>query len=766
METRATLPAMEYFAFSKAAPKPCLTCNKTEILELQEEYAKGKEDFWIYRIPAFHKCKRCDKFHARKRWREYAGTICAGLCEPPISMIDIPIKLETVGVVERAIHSSSIGEKGSDLRSHGTFISHLTGLQEPELYKQALCAWAPTAMMAFMENKPGVSRKIRKANLKSPPPQSASETKEDSSTAPLPSATLKSEDHGFILPANLDSPGVMEGTQLKGDEYDDGNGPETRIKGDAILIDKKILATQIGPDIIPTEVMDGTIGNMKAALKKRVQPLPFQADKTMVRKIEKTVRALMDKVFSRKRIAEWREKNPDFDEMKSSKWSAERWRHAWDEALSEPNPKIEQTFQIKINEALPAKDKAPRAIIQCGDRAQVLMKLPVRCFEELLFEYFESASIKHLPKYDAMKRVADHLRQPGAHLIEGDGSAWDACCNPTIRSMTENRILEHIIAVLGDDKDIPKEWFNTMLADMKKEKLKGKVKVRGWASNPIKVCIDAIRQSGHAGTSCFNWLINFVCWLCVMAEDPWKMVGMRRTSKGLKLNDLYTSVRDGKQYHLKYAFEGDDSALSTTEDLAGNEEKIEKVWSSLGFRMKLVFVTKKLTFTGFDFLCNEMGPTGIFIPEIARNIASSSWSTSSELKMNPKKLHQVGAAAMLARAENFKDVGPYARYFAALGLAHARQIEDFGLEQADALRLGIQVSPSVKEDLQVRYDSAMVMNKGVRALVDIVAPFGSVERELQMLNCDFGLDPFDCRLARELVPKTVWDPAKFSSPRR
>lgn len=328
--------------------------------------------------------------------------------------------------------------------------------------------------------------------------------------------------------------------------------------------------------------------------------------------------------------------------------------------------------------------------------------------------------------------------------------------------MTENRIIEHIIGCLGDDKDCPKQWFHTMLADMKKRELKGKAKVRGWATNPIRVCIDAIRQSGHAGTSCFNWLINFVCWLCVVADEPWLLIEKRNG----KLSTQYRSAFSGLLHHLKYAFEGDDSAISSTEDLKKFEKEIEEQWTKLGFRMKLVFVDQKMTFTGFDFLCDSEGPVGVYIPEIARNVASSSWSTSSQLKMHPETIHQVGAAAMLARAENFKHCGPYRRYFAALGLAHIRQVEDFGLGETEAQRLGISVSHSVLDALQEHYDSAVPMNHEVTTLVDLVAPFGCKESEYRMLNCDFGTDPYDHRLARELVPKTVWDPARFSVPRR
>ena len=124
----------------------------------------------------------------------------------------------------------------------------------------------------------------------------------------------------------------------------------------------------------------------------------------------------------------------------------------------------------------------------------------------------------------------------------------------------------------------------------------------------------------------------------------------------------YVSAQDGKTYILKFSFEGDDSAISTTEVL--DQEIIEQEWTRLGFRMKLVFVKEKMTFTGYDFLCDANGPVGVQILEIPRNVASSSWSCSSLLKSKPWNVHVVGSAAMLARAENFKDCGPTCRYFA------------------------------------------------------------------------------------------------------
>lgn len=727
---------------------------------LQREFEKGEGNFWVYRVPVYNACSRCDVSDSRRLFRKYASTICKGCFPPPVEMVDVPISTSTVGVVERAIHGASIGEKGSEHRAHGTFIKHLGGLPVEEEYKQALCAWAPTAMMAFMVGGRGAARKFRKATLNKSPPSPA-DAGHDKSTGAKTSATLKQEvQKEHYGPANEDiTDGLMRATHLEGDEY----GEEDRLRGEEHELEPKVGAIQIGPDLIPVEVMGGTVRNLKAGLAKRVKPLPFKPEKDLIRKIERTTSTLIEKIFNRKAVQKWREEHPTFGDFKSSKWSTDRWHQAWDEALMETSELIEQTFQIKVNEALPAKGKAPRPIIQCGDKAQIAMKYPVKCFEDLLFHYFEDASIKHLPKHDAMKRVAKHLRQRGAHLIEGDGSAWDSCCGPKIRSMTENRIIRHIIKQLGMDPEVPEAWMEEMIADMEKKKIKGKVKSSGNQLTPVKVIIDSIRQSGHAGTSCFNWLINFICWISVMSEEPWRLIHKTRDGK---LVTRYQSAFDKQYYDLKYAFEGDDSALSTTQELKAFEEQIEQQWTSLGFRMKLVYATEKLTFTGFDFLCDKDGPTGTFLPEIARNIGSASWSCSSELKMHPHRKHKVGAAAMLARAENFKACGAYSRYFAALGLAHVRYSGDFGLEEAEALRLGIQVSPSVKEALQELYDAADRMDPQMRKLVDSVARFDDDEQELRLLACDFEGDPLNDTLARELVPFTVWDPAKFDKPRR
>lgn len=752
MVSSAYSPATALAMFSKnsAIPVPCVKCNGEELKQLHQHFTNSEGEFWVYRVAAYNCCDRCDKHSDRRLWRNYPmfRDLC---CVNPFVMVQVPIPLGTVGTIERAVHASRIADKGSAFRAHGTFISHLSLLDAPEIMKQSLCSWAPKAMIDFERALVGTERLYRRGRL----------YKQPSDPKPQIEIVVQELEALSLPPANPDTEDGMIGTNVT--EESMGLEKEDRVKGgECTPVEPKILAHQIGPDLIPTEVFESSSQNLKTGLKKRVQPLKFKAGKDVVKRIEKTVNALLREVFPRESIVKWRENNPDFNEFKSSKWDGVRWAQAVDEALADVDALIEQTAQIKINEALPAKDKAPRPILQCGDRAQAMMNLPVKCFEDLLFHYFEEASIKHIEKLGAMKRVSEHLRQRGAHIVEGDGSAWDACCNPTIRSMTENRIIRHIIDVLSDDPQVPKSWLKKTMDDMDKKFIKGKCKITDFSNTPLKFMIESIRQSGHRGTSCFNYLINLVCWLVVLCEEPEKMI--IKTKRG-ELRNKYRSLRDGRTYTLKYAFEGDDSAISTTENLESYAESIEECWKCMGFRMKLIYVKGKMTFTGFDFLVDMNGPTDVMIPEICRNISSSSWTCSPLVKDDPRRKNEVGAAAMLARAENFKECGAISRYFASLGLAHIRHSGDRALEESEAKALGIDVSPSIKENLQLLFDEAEVMSANMRKLVNMVIPF-SHEQELRMLTVDFSSDPTNILEARRVVPFSIWDPKKYSTPRR
>jgi len=787
---------MEYNRIRAVIPKPCANCSRQELTWLRDKHRESDEAHWIYTIPVYTGCKRCETeprgLESRDSvFRRYAPMI-ASMCCPVIRAVQVPIPLKTVGLVERAIHAASVAEKGSEYRAHGTFIHHLSMLPEDEETKQALCVWAPAAMGGYMSGQYGVTRRYSAAKLAQPAPAIQEGGKsQDSSTAAATSATEKptpTPASAGNSPKTVDSPtmidhldgrgnpdvqdGAMKGSLLKGDEY----GKEDRVLNSEHLTElygpppEKVMARQIGPDLIPTEVFQSALGNLKCGLAKRVQPLKYTASKELESKIGRTVTKLIAEVFSAKKIIEWREENAELCEMASKKWSGRRFQNAFTSLLSDSieGKSISHEFMIKENEALPAKGKAPRPIITSGDEGQIAMLLPVKCFESLLFKHFKQASIKGVDKHKAMQRVAKRLRgkdnrnNNAVTVIEGDGSAWDACCNSRIRTLTENRIIEHIVEVLGEDPEVPRGWMQQCLSDMKKKKLYGKAKVgEKKKKNPLRVVIDAIRQSGHRGTSAFNWLINYVGWMAVMCAYPEDMVSIVKGE--LRVN--YKSAFDGCWYELRYAFEGDDSALTTNETITPERQsQIENDWTSLGFRMKLVFGSRKMTFTGFDFLCDEHGPTQTFIPELARNIASSSWTTSAEAKSHPERLHSIGAAAMLARAENFVDCGPFSRYFAELGLAHCRAGGDCEIGEQAAMALGIAPAESVERRLNEASLCAQPMTDEMRELVQLTCKLNH-EQEVNLLSCHFG-ERWAPSEARHLIPLELWDPGSFSTARR
>jgi len=756
---------MEYTRFRSVIPKPCACCNAEELEFLQRSQVDSEEEHWIYEVPVHGSCDRCKNNYVKRNYYDVAflmvgATIVlsyfgcyrsivlgwVAFCYqyfrpcPTDRVVKIPIPKKTVGTVERSVHAASVAAKGSEFRAHGTFIHHLS-LSDcySEMLKQSLCVWAPAAMMGFWACEEGVSRSSSDGH-----PVVCAEPPETTDT--------------HVGNPDVQN-GEMKGTRLQGDEY----GIEDRVKTQNAEEQDSTLAYQIGPDLIPTEVMASTEGNLKCGLSKRVRPLPFRPKKDLIRRIDSAVSGMMKHVFTYKRIQRWREQNPEFDEFKSRKWDAQRWRQAVEECLSETTAHIKQEFQIKLNEALPAKDKAPRPIIQCGDRAQVMMQLPVKCFEELLFETFEQASIKHCPKHEAMGRIAKHLRQnKKCTVIEGDGSAWDACCNASIRNMTENRVVRYIIEALGADPEVPRSWLDAVMGDMDKPRIKGKAKVQGAKLvPPIRVLIESIRQSGHRGTSCFNYFINLICWISVLAEDPGSVIQRFVENPGRPV--WYKSVTDGHWYQLKFAFEGDDSVLSTTETVNGKH--IEDAWTSLGFRMKLVYVDQKMTFTGFDFLCDEYGPVGAFCPEIPRNIASSSWTCSNLVKQDPSKVSEVGLSAMYARAENFKDCGPLCNYFAQLGLAHAKTAGDRGLGGDLACALGVHETNSIVRELKRLVEGCGVLDPAMRKLVNVVVPDWTPYYETMLLTCEFE-DPLCTVTAKNVLPLSLWDPRNYKKARR
>jgi hypothetical protein len=187
-----------------------------------------------------------------------------------------------------------------------------------------------------------------------------------------------------------------------------------------------------------------------------------------------------------------------------------------------------------------------------------------------------------------------------------------------------------------------------------------------------KHIIDAIRRSGHRGTSCLNWWVNFTCWHCAIFEEPEKF--------------LDPDVRYGRDHAGTYrwiasAFEGDDSILSTTPRIEEKDElyvSLMQRWERFGFNMKIFIRAKRALFTGYHMALDNDGPTGVLMPEVDRCFARAGISCSPSMIEYFKKEDRAGCqsvsrAAALSRAHEFAGCAPtistkYLRYYESLAV--------------------------------------------------------------------------------------------------
>ena len=234
-------------------------------------------------------------------------------------------------------------------------------------------------------------------------------------------------------------------------------------------------------------------------------------------------------------LREFRSKHLLNSELASGKWSTDRWMRAEEYMQGEIDPHMPLEVGIKTNEVLPARDKAPRPIISSGDRGQFMASLMVKAIEKSFSTHFKDANIKGRTKREAMAHVANRLnmwsrggKTAAFHIVEGDGSAWDSCCNPEIRDQIENVLLEHVAEYFKNDPAFWQVYSEALIANAKQKNLTLKTsKMAG-----IVGVLSGLRFKRYAGpvrasrdVHIFNWVTNFVLWTCVLASDPWVFVG-------------------------------------------------------------------------------------------------------------------------------------------------------------------------------------------------------------------------------------------------
>jgi hypothetical protein len=467
----------------------------------------------------------------------------------------------------------------------------------------------------------------------------------------------------------MDQPSMPDDMDAAAGAADDGRTAEINgvvavvgqnFDKDAPVNHMPIMGAIIGPCQVKPNVYSKTASNLTAAINERIikkarQPDLSKDDQMRIGKVISTaIRGKNEKraLFSKERVQQWAIDHFDMEGCKSKKWSQARFANALSNLYAKEHP--ESIFKAGIKPENMPEGKAPRMLIADGDEGQLMALAVVKCFEDLLFHHFESRSIKHCSKHDALKRVVGNLSKKGARAIEGDGSAWDTTCNVLIRKLIENPVLKHIWKELAEFGVIPESWMEEHQRACEQKTLKL------FFSNKFEkmaVTIDAIRRSGHRGTSCLNWWINFTMWVTSVFRDPQRFLDPT-IRKGIDLTG-----------HMRWwngCFEGDDS-LCTMDPPMQPDDALSKIfmkfWSDAGFNMKIVYCDTRATFVGWHIGCDDGELNDFRSPELPRALANSGVSVSASTVQAAKNgdmrvIKCLAAASALARASDFSGILP------------------------------------------------------------------------------------------------------------
>lgn len=442
-----------------------------------------------------------------------------------------------------------------------------------------------------------------------------------------------------------------------------------------------LVGALIGPGQKTPNVYSKTSTNLGAAITERITKkqkgnvMGGTELKRIGRVVSNALGHSLDKgIFSEKRIRDWAAEHFHLEEMASKKWSTQRLRNSVDQLWQKAEVKFKHNADVKYE--CMAEGKAPRMLIADGDDGQLMALAVIKCFEDLLFEWMEPKSIKHAAKKVAMKRIVKELSKKGAGLVEGDGSAWDTTCGAKIRDAIENPVIRRIMEVLVDYGVVPESWAqeHSKACEAKELKL-----FFARKSDTLRVTIDAIRRSGHRGTSCLNWWINFVMWVCSVFEAPERF--------------LNPSVRKGKdvtgqQRWWNGVFEGDDSLCALHPKMEKGDalsKKFLSFWHAGGFDMKIVFCDTRATVVGWHIACDDGEITDVMCPELPRAMSNSGVGVSpgtveAAKQGNMRQIKEVAKASAIARAGDFAGILPtvsnkYLEFARSLGLQEVHDRE-------------------------------------------------------------------------------------------
>lgn len=355
-----------------------------------------------------------------------------------------------------------------------------------------------------------------------------------------------------------------------------------------------------------------------------------------------------------------------YEEIKSKKWTDNRVSEAIESLCREIDPQFKLKAAVKL-EPMP-EEKAPRLLIADEDRGQVMALMTIYCIETLIKKHFPEKGIKGLSKKEAIKRVMKACRVPRkvakqlVTIFEGDGSAWDTTCSAEIRALVENPVINHVANLVnGFMYASPQTWAEAHSSICAQQKLD-----LTYQKNKEfqKITIDAIRRSGHRGTSCLNWWMNFVCWHCAVFEDPEDF-----------LDPSHRWGRDvtGNKRWMNSAFEGDDSFLVTSPKIDPGKAlhmNILQFWERIGFNMKIEIRKERALFVGFYIGLDDAGPVfdeskdeWMMVPEIDRCFSRAGTSCSPAMAEafrydNREKCVRLAGSAAMSRSYEFAGLAP------------------------------------------------------------------------------------------------------------
>jgi hypothetical protein len=222
----------------------------------------------------------------------------------------------------------------------------------------------------------------------------------------------------------------------------------------------------------------------------------------------------------------------------------------------------------------------------------------------------------------------------------------------------ENGVIKHILQVLVQYGVVPAQWHDEHLECCEQKTLKLFFQNK---TDKLRMKIDAIRRSGHRGTSVLNWWMNFVMWTCSIFKEPERF--------------LDVTVRNGvdetgNPRWWNGAFEGDDSLCAMKPPMEEGDDMCKIFlawWTRMGFNMKIVFAANKglATFCGWHMACGEKGLTGFCCPELPRALVGAGISCSTAIIQAAKAgdintVKDIAAAGALARAFDFAGLVPSA----------------------------------------------------------------------------------------------------------